>query len=98
VTFVASIAIYFFERDAAGSDIQTYGDSLFWTATQISTVSSSMNNPLTTGGRISDVVIEFFGVFVIAMLAGSFGSFFHRVERERERATAEQPPPNGPRR
>lgn len=98
MTFAASIAVYFFERDAAGTDIHNYGDSLFWTASQISTVSSSMSNPISTAGRITDVIIEFWGVFVIAVLAASFTSFFHRVERERERATAGEPPPGGPRR
>jgi hypothetical protein len=40
------------------------------------TVSSSLKNPITGGGRIVDIVLEIWAVFVITALAGSFASFF----------------------
>jgi hypothetical protein len=40
------------------------------------TVSSSYTNPLTNAGQIVDVVLEFWGIFVVTAIAGSFASFF----------------------
>jgi hypothetical protein len=47
-----------------------------------------MANPLTTGGRILDLVLEFYAITVVATVAGSLGAFFlHRAhEREAEAA------------
>jgi hypothetical protein len=39
-------------------------------------VSSSIKNPLTRAGKIIDVVLEVWGVFVITAVAGSFATFF----------------------
>jgi len=38
------------ERDATKSDIHSYGQALFWTTTQLLTVSSQMRNPVTGPG------------------------------------------------
>jgi hypothetical protein len=43
---------------------------------QILTVSSSLTNPVTHSGQIVDVVLEFWGIFVVTAVAGSFASFF----------------------
>jgi hypothetical protein len=83
VDAVASIAIFFFERHASGTKIHTIGDSLFWTTTQLLTVSSQLPNPLSTGGRIVDVFLQMWAISVVATLAASFGAFFHRRELER---------------
>src|SRR5687768_8831673 len=37
---VASVLVFLFERHADGTGITTFGDSLFWTSTQLLTVSS----------------------------------------------------------
>ena len=75
-----------FERNARGSEIANYGDSVFWTTAQLLTVSSQMPNPVTTGGRIVDVVLMAFAITVVATLAGSFGTFFRHTEDEHGRA------------
>jgi len=80
---VASGLAFWLERDAPRSDIHHYGDALFWTTTQLITVSSQMRNPVTGGGMVLDVVIEFAGITVVAALAGSLGSFLYRRSMER---------------
>jgi hypothetical protein len=89
----ASGLIFLFERHAAGTEITTYGDSLFWTTTQLLTVSSQLKNPLSTPGRVLDVLLQAYAISVVAMLAGSFGAFFHRrgVERDPVRTDAASP-------
>jgi hypothetical protein len=81
---VASVAILLFERNADGTHINTFGDAVFWVSTQLTTVSSQLPNPLTTGGRILDVFLQLWAVLFIASLAGTFGAFFHRRGLERD--------------
>jgi hypothetical protein len=88
IDLVLSVAIWRLERGAAETDVHGYGDALFWTSSQLLTVSSSMKNPLTTGGRVLDVFMELYAITVVATLAGTFGSFFHTRSREREREAA----------
>ncbi|MHB8648594.1 MAG: hypothetical protein ACYDBR_00230 [Gaiellaceae bacterium] len=39
-------------------------------------MSSQIKNPLTTAGRIVDVALEIWAIFVVTAVAGSFASFF----------------------
>lgn len=80
---VGSILTWVFERDAEGTDIHTFGDAVFFTAVQLLTVSSQIRNPFTTGGRIVDVGLEIWAVFVVTALAGSFAGFFLAADSER---------------
>jgi hypothetical protein len=70
-----------FEHRAAGSDIHSFGDALFFTTVQLLTVSSQIKNPLTTGGRIVDVVLELWAVIIVAGSAGALASFFQSADR-----------------
>jgi hypothetical protein len=73
----ASVVIYITERHAGGSDIHSFGDALFWTSTQLTTVSSQLRNPISTPARVLDVLLQAYAACAIAILAGSFGAFFH---------------------
>ena len=81
---VASVFVFLFERHAVGTEITTLGDSVFWTSTQLLTVSSQLPNPISTAGRVLDVFLQAYAISVVAMLAGSFGAFFHRRGIERD--------------
>ncbi len=80
VDAIGSTLMLLFERGASRTEISNVGDSIFWTTAQLLTVSSQMPNPVTTGGRIVDVVLMAYAITVVATLAGSFGSFFQRHE------------------
>ena len=71
-----SLMMWGFEGGKPDGDIHGYGDAAFFTAAQLSTVSSSMKNPVTTPGKIVDVCLEVWAVFVVTATAGSFASFF----------------------
>ena len=61
----------------AGSQTSTAElDALFFATVQILTVSSQMKNPLTAAGRVVDVVLEAWALFVVTAVAGSFAAFF----------------------
>jgi hypothetical protein len=81
---VATVAVWLAERHAHGSEIHSLGSSLFWTTSQLLTVSSSMANPVSTLGRVFDVLLEAWAISIVTMLAGSFGAFFHRRGLERD--------------
>jgi hypothetical protein len=80
----ASALVLLFERHAEGSEITNYGDSLFWTSTQLLTVSSQLPNPISTPARVLDVFLQAYAISAVAILAGSFGAFFHRRGNERD--------------
>jgi hypothetical protein len=92
VDAIGTILVYLLEHSASKSEITNLGDALFWTTAQLLTVSSQMSAPLTTGGRIVDLLLEAYAITVVATLAGSFGAFFHR--RSLERDPLHIPPPS----
>jgi hypothetical protein len=83
VDAVASVLILLFERHAHGTEITNLGDALFWTSTQLLTVSSQLPNPISTPARVLDIFLQAYAISVVAALAGSFGAFFHRRGIER---------------
>jgi hypothetical protein len=83
VDLVCGVLTFLFERHAPGTDVKSIGSALFFSSTQLLTVSSQMANPLTTAGRVLDVAMEVYAITVVTSLAGSFGAFFHRRSTER---------------
>src|SRR3954453_7476647 len=77
VDLLASILVLVFERHAKGTDVHGYTDALYFSTVQLLTVSSSLENPITSGGRTVNIVLELWGVGVVTAVAGSFAAFFH---------------------
>ena len=82
VDVVCAIAGFLLERHAQQTEIKTFGSAVFWTTTQLLTVSSQIKNPITVGGRILDVFMEIYAITVIAGLAGAIGSFLQKRGQE----------------
>jgi voltage-gated potassium channel len=76
VDLVCAALMWSFESGLKGSDIHGFGDAVFFSTVQILTVSSSEKNPVTGAGHVVDVVLEFWAIFVVTAVAGSFASFF----------------------
>jgi hypothetical protein len=81
VDAVAAVGMYGFEHSARGSDVTTFGQAMFFTTTQLLTVSSSLRNPVTPAGRGLDVLIELWGVVAVAGSAGAMASFFRSSDQ-----------------
>lgn len=81
---LCAVPAWLLERNAPKTQIPDIGSALFWTSTQLLSVSSSIQNPLTPGGRVLDVLMETYAITVIAALAGAVGTFFHRRSHERD--------------
>ncbi len=82
VDLLCAVAAFVLERHTHRTAIHTFGSALFWTTTQLLTVSSQIINPISVGGRILDVFMEAYAITVVATLAGAFGSFLQRRGRE----------------
>jgi hypothetical protein len=79
---VGTLAIYFLERHASGSEVHTLGRALFFSTVQLLTVSSQIQNPVTPLGRVVDVALEFWAVIVVAGSAGAVASFFQAADTQ----------------
>jgi hypothetical protein len=78
VDLLCTVLAYFLERHAAGTDIHTIGSAFFWVSTQLLTVSSSIKDPISFGGRALDIFMEAYAITVIATLAGATGAFIQK--------------------
>jgi hypothetical protein len=76
VLAVGSVLIWLFESGVKGGSINGFGDAVFFTAVQLLTISSAITNPLTAGGKVVDIALEAWAIFVVTAVAGSFASFF----------------------
>lgn len=83
---VCAVLAFLFEHHQKQTQIESVGSALFWTTTQLLTVSSSMQNPISLPGRVLDVVMEIYAITVIATLAGAFGAFLVKRGEELDAA------------
>jgi hypothetical protein len=76
IALLGSVAVYFLERHARQTEVTTVWDAFYFTTVQILTVSSSLKNPISSGGRVVNILLEFWGVIFVAGMTGSVVSFF----------------------
>jgi hypothetical protein len=74
VFVVGTVLIWIFENGRG--NIHGFGDAAFFCSVQLLTVSSSMANPVTPVGKVVDVGLEAWAIFVVTAVAGSFATFF----------------------
>ena len=80
---IGSVLMYVLEKGEHDGQINAFTDALFFSTVQLLTISSQMTNPVTGPGRIVDVGLELFGLFVVTAFAGAFASFFLHVAAEK---------------
>jgi hypothetical protein len=83
---VCAVLAFLFEHHQKQTQIESFGSALFWTSTQLLTVSSSIQNPISFPGRVLDVVMEIYAITVIATLAGALGAFLIKRGEELDAA------------
>jgi hypothetical protein len=86
---VCAVLAFLFEHDQKQTQVKSLGSALFWTTTQMLTVSSSLQNPISFPGRVLDVVMEIYAITVIGSMAGALGAFL--VKRGEELDAAAKP-------
>ncbi len=86
---VCAVLAFLFEHHQKQTQIDSFGSALFWTTTQMLTVSSSIQNPISLPGRVLDIVMEIYAITVIGSLAGALGAFL--IKRGEELDAAAKP-------
>ena len=88
-----AIAVYFYERHAAGSNIHTLGNSLWWAVTTVTTVGYGDYFPVTALGKIAASFIMAIAILTLAVVTAQVSSNFID-QAARRRATGEAPQSN----
>lgn len=73
--YLISTAVYYAERDAVGSQILTWDDSLWWGIVTITTVGYGNIVPVTVAGRILGSVLMLAGIFLVGVISASMVSY-----------------------
>lgn len=82
----AVVIVYFFEKPAAGANITTMGQALWWGIVTVTTVGYGDNYPVTTPGRVVASFVMATGVVVLAVVTAHISSVF--VEQSARRRDA----------
>jgi voltage-gated potassium channel len=82
------VLVYFFEENAAGANIQTVGESLWWAAVTVATVGYGDYYPVTLGGRITAVGLMAVGLVTAAVITAQIASTFMDQAQVRRAALA----------
>ncbi|WNI14684.1 potassium channel family protein [Actinacidiphila sp. ITFR-21] len=73
--FVAALAVYQQERGAPGATIRTFGDSVWWACSTLTTVGYGDVTPVTPLGRVVAAGLMVCGLALLGAVAGAFSSW-----------------------
>ncbi|MFI6701407.1 potassium channel family protein [Streptomyces sp. NPDC050509] len=79
LSFAAALAVYQQERGAPGATIRTFGDSVWWACSAITTVGYGDVAPVTPLGRLYAVCLMVCGLALLGAVTGSFSSWLIQV-------------------
>jgi voltage-gated potassium channel len=83
---VGSAALGLAFEDGADGSIQSFGDSLWWAFTTVTTVNYGDAFPVTTGGKVLAGALQIVGVAFFAVITGAVATTFLRQHSEEVRA------------
>ena len=88
VAALATVAIWVAEHGHKESDIHSLWEAFFFSISQLTTMSTSMANPVTRTGEVIVLLMDFYAITVVSTLAGMFGAYFYHRTDERRQAEA----------
>jgi voltage-gated potassium channel len=96
IVMVSSLALWLIERNRAGTNIRSYGDSLWWAMETITTVGYGDHHPTTVAGRWVAGGLMVIGVALVGVITATVVTWFfseldvlrevREIEAEEERA------------
>ena len=75
-TTLGALAALDAERDAAGANITTFGDALWWATATVTTVGYGDRFPVTLEGRIIATVLMLVGIGLVGTVTAAVASWF----------------------
>ena len=85
VVFAGAAGMYAFEKDIAGTGIESYGSAVWFTAMLITSIGTDYA-PRTGEGRVLCFIIALYGFIVFGYITATLATFF--VEREADAASS----------
>jgi len=80
---LGAVAVLDVEQDAAGANITTFGDALWWSATTVTTVGYGDRYPVTTTGRLVAVALMLVGIALVGVITAAVAAYMVRqLQRE----------------
>jgi hypothetical protein len=89
IGILSTLLVYVLEHDAHHTQIHNLFDAFLFAMAQLLTA-SSVAAPTSNAGKVLEIFFDIYAITVVATLAGSFGSFFHRRSEEHDRAVADE--------
>lgn len=89
--FSGALAVFDQERGAPGASIRTFGDSVWWVCTTLTTVGYGDVVPVTPVGRLIAAGLMLCGLALLGAVTGSFSSWLLQVFRREDEG---EPPGN----
>lgn len=83
---ICAILAFLFEHHQKQTQIDSFGSALFWTTTQLLTVSSNLQNPISFPARVLDILMEVYAITVVGSLAAALGAFLIKRGEELDAA------------
>ncbi|MHB1417275.1 MAG: ion transporter [Chloroflexota bacterium] len=83
---LAAAGMFYFERGAPGSQINTYGDAFWWAASTMTTMGSSLQ-PITGEGRALAIAVMVLALAVFGYVTATIATFFIGREAAAKRKT-----------
>ncbi len=81
VIVVGAAAGFILEAGAPGSQIENFGDALWWSAALVTTVASEIN-PATTGGRILGFLLMLYALGIFSYFIASLASILVELDAQ----------------
>ncbi|MEY9853758.1 voltage-gated potassium channel [Leifsonia sp. EB41] len=96
--YVISLAVYQVERYAPGSNIHSFGDSLWWACVTMATVGYGDYYPVTVTGRLLAIVLMIGGVAIVGTASATIVNYLsEQTQQARDRREREHERHDGPR-
>ena len=96
--YTISLAVYQVERYAPGSNIHSFGDSLWWACVTMATVGYGDYYPVTVTGRLLAVVLMIGGIAIVGTASATIVSYLNeQTQQARDRRAREHESADGPR-
>ena len=82
VLYVASVGIYFFEKDAQPEQFKSIFHCMWWAIATLTTVGYGDIYPITTGGKIFTSIITLIGIGIVAIPTGLLASSLTSISKK----------------
>ena len=81
VAYIAAVHITIVERPLEGSNIQTFGDGLWWALTTVTTVGYGDRYPTSTEGRAIAFALMLVGISLMGVITASVAAWFIKMSQ-----------------